>query len=105
VFDKRHESCVVDHINGNTLDNRLCNLRKATVLENCRNQKLRSDSEIGFKGVSKCKKYKTETYRARIQINKKMRITLGIYKDPVEAAKAYDTAAKKYFGEFAKTNF
>jgi hypothetical protein len=43
-------------------------------------------------------------WRARIRVNGK-RISLGLFKDEIEAAKAYDRAARKYHGEFASLNF
>lgn len=41
----------IDHINGNGLDNRRCNLRKSTQLENLLNKRVRSDCKSGYKGV------------------------------------------------------
>lgn len=90
----------VDHINGNGLDNRRANLRVCTRSQNLWNQRRRAKNTSGFKGVNK----NGDTWRARIKVNNK-EIALGCYKDAIQAAKAYDYAAKKYFGEFAKTNF
>lgn len=91
-----------DHINGNTLDNRKCNIRKCTNAENARNQKRRRDNTSGYKGVSYFKR--DNNYRARIKVNYKQ-IHLGYFNNKTDAAKAYDVAAKKYHGEFAKLNF
>jgi hypothetical protein len=91
----------VDHKNGNPLDNRKSNLRVCTNSQNSQNSKIRQDSKTGYKGVHKTKE---GTYRARITYNGK-RTYLKRYKDPVDAAKSYDAAARLYFGEFARTNF
>lgn len=95
------KNMTVDHINGNGLDNRRNNLRLATRKENARNQKLNKKSTTGFKGVSFHKRDKK--YTAQIKLDKLMH--LGYFENPIEAAIAYDTAAKKYFGEFANLNF
>lgn len=90
-----------DHINGNRLDNRRMNLRIATMAENNRNRASRG-SASGYRGVSWHKAGKC--WEARISADKKDR-RLGLFKDPVLAAKAYDEAAKDLHGEFARLNF
>ena len=90
----------IDHINGDTLDNRLVNLRYVKQKENLRNQGLRSDNTSGFKGVSK---WKNGQWRAYIVVNYKQ-ILLGIHKTKEKAAEAYNKAAKKYYKEFARLN-
>ena len=92
----------VDHINGNTLDNRKCNLRVCDIAENTRNQQKHKDSNNPYKGIKYSKRDKL--WCARIQFNKK-RIYIGYSKDPIEAAKAYDRKAIELHGEFAYTNF
>jgi hypothetical protein len=91
----------VDHINHNTLDNRRANLRLATKGQNCHNQKKRNACGSKFKGLTKCS---NGTWKVSITINYN-RIHLGYFSDEILAARAYDAAARKYFGEFAKTNF
>ena len=97
---------LVDHINHNTLDNRKCNLRICSKRENAINRKKSKDTASRFKGVTVegGKKNKKVFMRARIRVNDKL-IHLGCFKTQELAAMAYDEAAKKYFGEFAHTNF
>lgn len=91
----------VDHINHNALDNRRGNLRIATNAENSRNSRIGSNNTSGYKGVSWLKT--SQKWRARIMFNRK-EINLGCHNNIVEAAKAYNIAAKKYFGKFACLN-
>ncbi len=92
----------VDHINMNTRDNSFKNLRAATKALNMMNCGPRSTNNSGYKGVSWDKKRKK--WAARIMMDYKG-IHLGRYKNKITAAKAYDAAAKKHFGEFARLNF
>jgi hypothetical protein len=91
----------VDHKNRVTLDNRRYNLRLASKSQNTQNSKTRTDSLSGYKGVTWDKANKT--WRARITVNSNQ-IFLGHYFCLLKAAKAYDKAAVKYFGEFANAN-
>ena len=88
-----------DHRNGNGLDNRKENLRICDASSNAKNRKLNSDNSTGYKGVT----FEFGKYRAIIHNNKK-KIHLGMFSTPVEAALAYDEAANKLHGEFARTN-
>jgi len=90
----------VDHINGDTLDNRRENLRLATHAQNQQNRKVRSDSKSGYKGVW----YRSDTGKwcAEIKANRK-RYCLGSFGTPEDAYKAYCDAAKELHGEFART--
>lgn len=94
---------MVDHINGNTLDNRRSNLRICTNQENLRNSKLQKNSTTGFKGVYKRKDLKSKPYAASIKSNGKTK-HLGYFSTKELAAIAYNEAAIKYFGEFARLN-
>jgi len=90
----------VDHINGNGLDNRRENLRLCTNAENARNRRLSKNNTTGYKGVD----LDANRYRAQIRVGQKF-VYLGRFDDPIEAAKAYDAAAREHYGEFARTNF
>lgn len=89
----------VDHKNGNKLDNRRRNIRICTHAENMRNLKLRKDNTSGYKGVG----WNFSKWQARIWFNNK-KISLGQFEKKEDAAKAYNEAAKKYFGEYARLN-
>lgn len=92
---------VVDHINGNPLDNRRNNLRACTQSENLMNIKNARKHTSQFKGVGWHKQHKK--WRAFIRTLGKMQ-HLGLFNKEEEAARAYNEAAQKYFGEFANLN-
>jgi len=94
--DKRQ----VDHINHDGLDNRRCNLRICTNAQNCMNGKHKGGSSK-YKGVTYHSK--SGKWQAQIEINNK-HIRLGSHNTENEAATAYNNAAIKYFGEFARIN-
>jgi hypothetical protein len=91
-----------DHKDWNGLNNQRSNLRPATGTQNNANQRKRSNNSSGFKGVT----WDTEQSKwyASIWVNYK-RINLGRFASKVDAAIAYDVAARKYHGEYARTNF
>lgn len=91
----------VDHINGNRLDNRKENLRIVDNFQHARNKSLSKSNTSGYKGVYFHKA--SNKFQAYIDPNKK-RKCLGYYNDPKEAAQAYNQAATKYFGEYARLN-
>ena len=89
----------IDHINGDRRDNRIANLRLATNSQNMANRKLNANSKSGVKGV--CFHAGSQRWRARLQVNGK-RIHLGDYKNKEAAEIAYEAAAKRHFGEYAR---
>jgi len=90
----------VDHINHNGLDNTKNNLRICTRSENCRHfRRMIKFNDFGFKGI----KFKDNGWEAEIRINGKQKY-LGRSKNPIEAAKIYNIAALKYFGDYAVLN-
>lgn len=101
ILDITDPQVFIDHIDGNPLNNQKKNLRVCTNAENCRNTKISKANTSGYKGVRWHKRDKV--FEARIGFNKKL-YHLGRFKDPKEAAKAYDNKAKELFGEFAKSN-
>jgi hypothetical protein len=93
---------ISDHINRNGLDNRKENLRIVSMSENTMNHKLYCTNTSGYHGVSWDKN--KNKWRASLHIKKNGK-HVGYYSDPIEAAYAYDMAAKKYYGEYATLNF
>jgi len=91
----------VDHENMNGMDNRKSNLRICTPDQNAQHRDISIANKSGYKGVHfesgrrKC--------RASIRENKKQK-SLGYFDSPIDAAKAYNEAAIKYYGKFAKLN-
>ena len=97
---------VVDHINGDKLDNRLSNLRIVTTQQNAFNQATkRVDNKSWYKGVHFYKSQKlNKPWVAQIRkAGKKQHI--GMFGTPEEGARAYDKKAKELFGEYASLNF
>lgn len=78
---------VVDHINGDPLDNRRSNLRVCTQAENLRNRGLNRNHQTGFKGVVLASPGAAKPFVARIRLNGTMR-HLGCFANPEDAAEA-----------------
>ena len=91
----------IDHINMNKLDNRFANLRQASQFENMRNQKAQKRGVSKYKGVSWDKRGKK--WRADIGHNRQI-FYLGLFDDEETAARAYNAAAFKFHGKFARYN-
>jgi len=91
----------VDHVNGNGLDNRKCNLRIATRSQNAMNSRIAKNNKSGIKGVYWNKK--REKWIAKITCERR-EIYLGEYKKIDDAAEAYKNASAKFHAEFGRTN-
>lgn len=92
----------VDHKNHDTLDNRDSNLRPCSFQQNRANTFVRAKTKSGFKGVYPNPKGKP--WKVIIDHNR-VSTYFGSFDDAREAARVYDRAAIRYFGEFAHTNF
>jgi hypothetical protein len=90
----------VDHRDGNGLNNTRGNLRPATHAQNQHNSRLRKDNQSGFKGVHR----QGNRWVARIRVDGEQK-HLGSFRTPEEAARAYDAAALRLRGEYARLNF
>lgn len=94
-----HLELQVDHISGDTLDNRKANLRKVTPAQNRMNAKLRKDNKSGYKGVY-CEE-KSQTWRAYIRVDGRL-ITLGFTKTKEEARELRKQAEIEYQGQYSR---
>jgi hypothetical protein len=97
--DKIH----VDHINGNSLDNRRCNLRACTNSQNMMNRGPVKRRESEYKGIIKIEGRNRTYWRAQIGLNGKSHY-IGSYDTPEDAAIAYNQKAIELHGEFAFLN-
>lgn len=93
------EAEIVDHLDGNGLNNTRSNLRFADEQKNSRNRKKRLDLSSDAKGVSQFR----GKWMARITVSGKTEY-LGIFSSQQAASAAYNAAASKEFGEFARLN-
>lgn len=93
-------SNMIDHIDGNGLNNAIANLREATSAQNMHNRGAAAHNVSGFKGVTQDRR--TLQWRANININGRQTY-IGSFGTAEDAASAYASAAKQYHGEFAKS--
>ncbi len=90
---------MIDHINGNGLDNRKENLRLVTKSQNMMNRGVQRNTSSGYKGVSKHQgKWRAYIVKDRKQIH------LGVFEDIQDAARAYNMGAMEHHGEYARLN-
>jgi len=89
----------IDHIDGNPLNNRISNLREATISQQVANQRRRTKHGVGLKGVSYHKQ--ARKFQASIKVDWRS-IYLGLFGTPEAAHGAYLIAAQKHFGQFAR---
>jgi hypothetical protein len=94
---------IVDHRDGDGLNNRRSNLRLCTHAQNMRNRKKHSHSQMRFKGVEVDRRKGRESWRARIRVDGRQ-IRSGRVPDDRTTARLYDLMAEQYHGEFARTN-
>lgn len=100
---EQHE--LVDHINGDGLNNRRENLRICDRSQNAMNSTLPVNSTSGYKGVTRLPRLKKNGLQWMAQINcRGKHKTVGYFRTPKEAAQAYDKAAMELHGEFARLN-
>lgn len=95
------DDMVVDHINGDVLDNRKSNLRIATRQQNNMNRRVSSNNTSGVTGVSFCRSY--NKWQSTISVNGKM-IHLGLFSNIEDAVAARRAAEERYFGEYSYYN-
>jgi hypothetical protein len=96
VYGEFPNPCV-DHINGDSLDDRIKNLREATVMENAWNHKKRKrriDLPMGVRNMANGK------FQARISYKGKQ-LHLGVFDTPNKAKAIYETKRKELYGKFA----
>jgi hypothetical protein len=93
---------LVDHRNGDTLDNQRENLRICTIAENQQNKRKPKHNTSGYKGVQWSKQKRKWIATAALTGHLYWG---GGFDDKIEAAKAYDRLASRLYGEFARLNF
>lgn len=93
----------IDHINHDGMDNRKCNLRTCYPQQNyCNKPKINIKTSSKFKGV--CWQKSANKWCSGIMVNYRKK-HLGLFENELDAAIAYDKAAKEIHGEFASLNF
>lgn len=88
----------IDHIDGNSRNNRIENLRAATQHQNMFNTKMYANNKTGYKGI---RQRPSGKWTAEIGFNNKT-VVLGSFRSLSEAIEARKSAEEKYYGEFAR---
>jgi len=101
IIKIKPKKMVIDHKNGNKLDNRRGNLRICTYPENCINSPMKKNNTSGYKGVTFWKR--DNNWKAQIRFNRK-NLHIGYFQTKEKAAKAYNKKARELFGNFAYLN-
>jgi hypothetical protein len=96
------DGMVIDHIDGDGLNCTKENLRICSPQENAQNKRKPSTNTSGYKGVTRARGTH-HRWKAQIKVNQK-EIHIGSFPDVISAARAYNAAATKYFGEYARLN-
>ncbi len=99
------QGSLLDHINRNGLDNRKANLRKCSYAQNSLNRRLdKLKNKTGYRGVYLSEYKNKRKFTSYLKVNGSV-LYLGIFESKIQAAKAYDNAAKLHHKEFAVLNF
>lgn len=91
---------IIDHRNGNGLDNQRENIRFCSRSQNAMNRKIQKNNTSLVPGV--WFKKKNKSWEVGIKINRKY-VYLGLFKEKKEAIRVRLQAVRKYFGDFANT--
>lgn len=102
IMNITNPKILVDHVDNDGLNNQRLNLRICSDNQNKYNRNKQGNNISGYKGVFWDSQ--KQKYHATIKANGVL-IHLGFFDNPIDGAYAYDEAAKKYHGEFARTNF
>jgi len=103
VYMTGEAPAVTDHVDLDRANNKWTNLRAATHSQNLQNQRVKSNSSNGAKGVylNKGRLHQAKPWSAQISVSGS-RLRLGYFETKEQAAQAYWAAAQKYFGQFAR---
>lgn len=106
IVIKAKKGEIVDHIDGNTLNNKKSNLRLCSKSQNSMNAKKRSSAKTS---KYKCFYWNTErsvfkSFVCRMENRKQKKHYVGTFRNELDAAKAYNKKSKELFGEFARLN-
>jgi hypothetical protein len=103
LYHHGYVPAMLDHVNGDTRDNRIENLRECTNAQNQYNVPRKSNNTHGHKGVVFHRACRSRPWQAKIVVSGKV-ISLGYHATKEEAAAAYAAGAAKYAGDFARIN-